>query len=306
MTVATKSARLLQAMLFCLALGSTVGSQENMEPRQKRPITVADGIAMTALKAIDYFSGNPSIAHFSPDEKRFVVVLGKGNLERKTNDYSLLLYETADAFHSPKPDLLLTMSSSSSRDGITKVRWLSDNETIVFLGENPYEKSQVYTFNVASRRLVKLTNHPTAIYDYAITDDGRELVFRALSAWMEAEYPEPSSSKEVVVAGKSLYQVLRGDYSEPEGQHIFWQASGSASRLIPVGAEYYVGAGPISLSPGGHYLVFPAMVRDVPKAWSTYQDATLQQKLAAVPPRAASRASSSICCATLRRCLLSH
>jgi hypothetical protein len=27
------------------------------------------------------------------------------------------------------------------------------------------------------------------------------------------------------------------------------------------------------------------MVRDIPKAWSTYQDATLQQKLAAVPPK---------------------
>src|SRR6266849_11209924 len=139
-----------------LLLVSTLSAQEVVRPQQKRPITVVDVVEMTRLEDTSFISGNSSFAHFSPDGTKFVVLLRKGNLERKTNDYSLLLYETADAFHSPKPDLLLKMSSSSSRDGITKVRWLSDSETIVFLGENPDEKSQVYTFNLASRRLEKL------------------------------------------------------------------------------------------------------------------------------------------------------
>src|SRR5260370_9971811 len=72
--------------------------------RPQRPITVADVVAMTRLEDTSFISGNMSIAHFSPDGRRFVVVIRKGNLQRKTNDFSLLLYSTADALHSLKPD----------------------------------------------------------------------------------------------------------------------------------------------------------------------------------------------------------
>jgi dipeptidyl aminopeptidase/acylaminoacyl peptidase len=279
MTGLTKSVRLLQAIVSCLVLASIVDGQGKPVPQRRRPVTVADDIAMTRLEATDYL--NSSVVHFSPDGKRFVMVLRKGNLERKTNDFSLLLFQTADALRTPKAELLLTMSSSSIRDGITSLRWLPDNETLVFLGENPGEKSQVYMFNVNTKRLEKLTNHPTAIYDYGITEDGRGLAFRAASPWMEAEYPEQSSTKEVVVVGKSLHQILRGDYSEPEGQRVFWQTPGSPSHPIPTAAEYYIGWGQLFVSPGGRYIIFPAMVRDIPPAWSTYQNEQIQQRLAA-------------------------
>src|SRR5207253_4550473 len=120
------------------------------------------------------------VAHFSPDGKRFVVVLRRGNLKQNTNDFSLLLYQTDTVFHSPKPDILLRMSSSSPyRAAISEIGWLADSETLAFLGESPDEVSQVYTFNVRTRLLKKLTNHPTAITSYALTGDGRELVFAA-------------------------------------------------------------------------------------------------------------------------------
>src|SRR5258708_2492066 len=144
------------ASLFVLV--PAIWGQENVRTQQRRLITVGDVVSMTRLEDTTFISGNSSIAHFSPDGTQFVVVIRKSNLDRKTNDFSLLLYKTADAFHSPKPELLLKMSSSSIRDAITKIRWISDNETLVFLGENPGEKPQVYTFNLNGKRLKKLTD----------------------------------------------------------------------------------------------------------------------------------------------------
>src|SRR6266478_1076498 len=71
---------------------------------QKRPVTVADSIRMTRLGDPLYFAGGPSkglVAKVSPDGKRFVVVLRKGNLENNTNEYSLILFETDEVFRSP-------------------------------------------------------------------------------------------------------------------------------------------------------------------------------------------------------------
>ena len=255
-----------------LLLVSTLSAQEVVRPQQKRPITVVDVVEMTRLEDTSFISGNSSFAHFSPDGTKFVVLLRKGNLERKTNDFSLLLYRTAEAFHSPKPELLLRMSSTSIRDAITMIRWLPDNETLVFLGENPGEKSQVYTFNLNSKQLKKLTHHPNTIYDYAITDDGRELVFRAASPSMEAAYPEPSPVKEVVIDGQELISLLEGDYSQPEGQQIFWQVSEGPARRIPVGAEYFIPWGMLSLSPNGRYVIFPVIPRTPSAQWVSYRD----------------------------------
>ena len=84
----------------------------------KRPITVSDAIRMR--RAADPDNDQASdwrarYAHFSPDGVRFVIVVKKGNLEKNTNEFSLVGFRTADAFNSPKADVLLTMSSSSNR-----------------------------------------------------------------------------------------------------------------------------------------------------------------------------------------------
>ena len=102
----------------------------------KRGITVADSVEISTLDSpADIYAGQPA-PYFSPDGKHFVVVVRKANIEQDTNDSSVLLYETREALSSPKTDVLLKMSSSSSeRYSIRQIRWLPDNETLVFLGE---------------------------------------------------------------------------------------------------------------------------------------------------------------------------
>src|SRR5260370_35176851 len=102
-----------------------------------------------------------TLAHYSPDGKAFIVILRRGNLEQNTNDFSLLLWKTDEIPYASTPQLLVTLSSSSNRDAIEDIRWLTDNETITFLGENPRDLHELYTFNIRTHTLQKLTSHPT-------------------------------------------------------------------------------------------------------------------------------------------------
>ena len=257
----------------------------------KRPVTVADAIEMTSLAdPVYYGNGGDSmgrVAHFSPDGKRLVIVFRKGSVRKDTNEYSLVLYRTADAFRSPKPDLLVTMSSTSNRDAIGIVRWLADNETVVFLGENPGGRPQLYSFNVRARRLRKLTNHPTVIAEYDITPDGREILFLADPP------PEKPGAKDkiypqgVVIEGQKLTDILAGHYSKnPGAEQLFIQRGEHAPTAVRIATGYHlVDNSWISLSPDGRYAAICAYVHDIPESWHKYKSAYLQDFLATNPPQ---------------------
>src|SRR2546422_173334 len=86
------------------------------------------------------------------------------------------------ALRGPAPEVLLTMASSSNRDAIFGVHWLADNESLFFLGENPGESAQVWSFNIRTRQLQRRTNHPESIVSFDVSPDGQQLVFLALPA----------------------------------------------------------------------------------------------------------------------------
>ncbi len=97
-------------------LGRAPDAIEKDAQTENRRVTVADMIEMTRWADRDYFLGGESrgrIGLFSPDRKQFIVAVKKGNIERNTVDYSLLLFRTISVFQSPKPQVVLKMSSSS-------------------------------------------------------------------------------------------------------------------------------------------------------------------------------------------------
>jgi hypothetical protein len=116
----------------------------------QRPVRVADTIAMTEIA----FPGPESGAHpdvpglFSPDGSRFAVVLHRGDLNRNTNVYTLLVYSTRKAFQSPRPLATVRMASDSNLPGIGDLRWLADSRTLLFLGEKPKLPAQIYSLDV--------------------------------------------------------------------------------------------------------------------------------------------------------------
>src|SRR5258708_5344647 len=178
----------LSIFILHLILFPTFSSPQSCPPQsptttqsEKRIVTVADAVCMTQFSDPLYIRGISSknrVAQFSPDGQRFLLTVKKGNLATNTNKYSLLLFRTVDAFRAPAPEKLVTFSSSSNRPGIQDLKWI-DSHTVAFLGEHPGEQQQLYSLNVDSREIRKLTNHDTILTAYAMNAKSDWIFFTA-------------------------------------------------------------------------------------------------------------------------------
>src|SRR5579862_7287318 len=140
-----RSSRIAISILACCSTTTLVcrtgRSQTNTDELK---VTVADCIQMTEFVAPDYNVGRVAghqAAQFSPDGKRFFILVKSGDLENNANKYSLVLFKTESALRSPAADVLVSFSSNSNRPGIQQTRWI-DSRTIAFLAENPGEVQQ--------------------------------------------------------------------------------------------------------------------------------------------------------------------
>ncbi len=254
----------------------------------KRPVTVADAIQITRLGDPDYYAGGPSrnrVAWFSPDASKFVVILRKGNLARNTNDYSLLLWRTKSVFRQAAPEVLLTMSSSSNRGAIEDITWLQDNETIAFLGSRPREREQLYTFNLRTRHLTRITNHPTDLLTYSITPVGDKVAYFAERP-ARSLFSEKTRRAGLIVSTQLLTDLVAGrtaGASEKRGdptQELFVMSTAHGSRARKVADENW-GVYPPFLSPDGKYIVTSAHLREMQSTWREYTEPWVRARVSA-------------------------
>jgi dipeptidyl aminopeptidase/acylaminoacyl peptidase len=243
----------------------------------KRPVTVKDAIEMT--RSVDELRNQP-IAHYSPDGQKFVAILRRGNLEQNTNDFSMLLWRTNEVFNSPAPEVLVTLSSSSNRDAIEDANWLSDNETVAFLGERPGELHQLYTFNIRTHTLQEITNHPTNLISYSMSSRGDQIAYTA-EAPTKGIFDERAKREGFVVSKQVLGDLLIGKNVEAQygiDQQLFFQSGGGQGRLLSgPGLIARPGDGVPRLSPDGGYVVLLFHVSVVPEDWREYQEAQVHE-----------------------------
>jgi len=263
-----------------LVLHASPGANAQGKPtEEKRPVSVVDAIRMTRLADESYFKGGPStgrVAHFSPNGEQFVVLLRKGNLGENTNEYSLLLFQSRDVFRSPKPDLLLKMSSSSNRDAIKNVNWLEDNQTVAFIAENLGESPQVCLLNVKTKQLVKLTEHATPIVNYAISADGQKVIFSAEPPLEKTLDTKEARREGIRITTQTLYGLLSGDSypygpDHTEGEELFVKVRGESEARVPI-RDLVEDRAFLSFLPNGRYAAIQVRVRDIPKSWEGYKD----------------------------------
>jgi dipeptidyl aminopeptidase/acylaminoacyl peptidase len=260
--------------VFCQTFGGQVQGA-------KRRITVKDTIEMTEFADRGYFlGGEPSspVAIFSPNRKQFLIRLKKGNVERNVVEYSLLLFQTSEAFRSPVGQVLLTMSSSSNREAIQQVRWL-DDQTVTFLGENPGDIPQVYRFGVFTKRLARLTHHPTAVVSYDISRDGREIVYEAAPRPKNLLETEQVRRRGWVVTSQYVDDLFAADGEmgdDPRGdRELFVQVGHEDAVRIP-SPDFLTEYLPLQLSPDGRFALLAVYVSGIPNNWEKYEDEVLR------------------------------
>jgi dipeptidyl aminopeptidase/acylaminoacyl peptidase len=251
---------------------------------KRRSATVTDAIEMTRWVSqadTSGFSGGlrNSVGLFSPDARQFVVVVRKGNIERNTNDYSLLLFQTKEAFEEPRPRVLITMSSSTNREAIKGVKWLNDSESVVFLGENLGQTPQVYSVNIATNRLTQLTKHHTPIGTFDISEDGSEIVYEAESRPTKNLDTDETRRNGILITTQYASDLLTGDCNDLRKtnstyRELFVQRRGEEASKVET-QDFIWDVLPLSISPNGRYAVLPVYLAKVPSSWSEYEDRAL-------------------------------
>jgi dipeptidyl aminopeptidase/acylaminoacyl peptidase len=238
-----------------------------------RPITVDDVIGMTRLAngIEDTRKENDSAAaKFSPNGKRFVIVLRKGDVVANVNEFSMYLFETATAGLRPK-QLLVTMRSSSNREAIKDLRWMNDNRTLMFLGENPGENSQVYSVDVQSHRVSRLTSEHDPIVNYQVSGDYRRIVYLAERQSSSEPRNKQSDTQELVVGGETLLDLLAGR-TGAASSHLSLFSKDRNSPAVEIGNGFRAFNEFLSLSPNGRYVILDTMLQasELRPEWRRY------------------------------------
>jgi hypothetical protein len=249
----------------------------------KRPVTIEDAIEMTRLADPYYLGGGSSngrVAELSPDKTKFLVVLRKGHIDSNTNEYSLLLWRTQELFGSAKPEILLTLSSSSNRPAVQSVRWQKDSETLLFLGEHAGETQQLYSLNCRTRELKRVTNSPTNVLSYGV--GGSNLIAYTAeplpnavnSSWQRLGRP---------ISTQLITDVLLGRPDEEWSDYVrvLLQSDGQAEASSTLSDKFLMpfpgpDAHPI-VSPDGRYVLLLTLSEHIPPSWREYPESRMQK-----------------------------
>jgi len=242
-------------------------------------VTVKDAIEMTEFGDEDYLLGElptERVAQFSPNRRSFVVIVKKGRLQTNTNDYRLLLFKADEALKVPIPEVLVSFSSSSNRPGIQEVRWLNDRK-LAFLAENSGEEQQLYTINVETKELQKVTNHATGIIRYQITPD-EERVFFTARPQVTTLLDEKAKRDGIVITTQPFTDLVgvKANRSVSFDYALFVKRR-SDTVAVPIQTHGRIYLRDLWLAPDGEHLVVRSSPGHVPESWKNYNDHALQK-----------------------------
>ncbi len=264
-------------------------SSWSLSPASAPPVTVADLIGTTTIGSRVQGYGDDDYDVVSPDGSHLAVVVKRGNLTRNTVDFALLVFRTADLLRSPTPDTVATFASSSNRPGISHVKWLPDNMTLAFLGEQPQGLPQLYTVDTRTRALTQRTHAATVITAFDAAGAGDPVVYAAESTPDTAAYAGMRAHGFVVPPRALVSDVIAGDWGSlpsweakaPRALHV---VRGGTETTVPVpdsSAGYrscQLGSFPtLVIVGGGDAALLQCEPLRAPAEWKGYQQKQYRQ-----------------------------
>ncbi len=247
------------------------------------PVTVADIVGLTTIGSHVRGYGDDDYDVVSLDGAHVAVVVKRGNVGRNTIDYALLVFRTADLMRKPVPDTVAQFATNSNRPGIVHVKWLSDNRTLVFLGECPGKLPQVYTLNTRTRHLTQRTHATTVIAAFDASNVGDIVVYAAEEHNDSLDYAAMRAHGFVVPPRAEVTDAIAGDwgYAEPSlffardvhTLHVVRRDEAEATIPLPDSAGGYqsCNSSGMSVAPGGDVVLVQCTPRTVPPAWAQYR-----------------------------------
>src|SRR5262249_15335875 len=148
---------------------------------------------------------------------------------------------------------IVTMSSSSNRPAIQMVKWMPDNTTVAFLGENRGETQQLYLLNTSTRAIIRLTNHPTNLLSYSITPKQNRFAYIAEAPVVNL-IQDSNRRKGIVVSAQRLDLLLAGRQEPRFDTNQLFVADREPASQVPYTGQ--IGRDPdCAISPDGKYII---------------------------------------------------
>ncbi len=235
----------------------------------KRPVEVRDSIESVRFGTpLEDFGGvQPPL--YSPSRDRFVVLIRKGLVEANVNRYTVLLFTRRELPGKAVPQVLFHLDIARTGPAVDQLRWLPDGKSLLFVGANGTRTRQVYAFELAARRLRRLTSATSDVVAYDLSRDRAMLVYLTRPA-----PPKPPGNEAILVTDQSIPALL-GAEETGALQHfrLFAQRRGLAAREIALNEDAQPENG-IHLSPDGRSAVLSLLAENRPAAWSRYRFAS--------------------------------
>jgi hypothetical protein len=284
----TSQTRLASLILGVAWTQVTVGQAVSPARPSVPSVTVADLIGMTLLGSDPHNGALEEDAHaLSPDGTHVAAVLQRGDLKTNTVEYTLVVFNTAGAQRALRPDSVATFTSASNDPAISGVHWLADNHTLAFLGGPAGEPRQVYTVDIATRRLSARTHSRLGITGFEIGLAGEPVIYQEQGAIDTSRYAAQRARGFVVPPKAWLSDMIAGTWLEsgpawfaihyPKGYRI---ARGGAVTTFTLpdsttghkDCELQTWYGP-AISPRGDAVVMTCKPSAVPAMWQRYRNA---------------------------------
>jgi hypothetical protein len=238
------------------------------EGQALRPFTVADSIESTHFVVPEeHTSEHPPV---SPDGKKFFIVTQRGLLDSNLREYALVVF---DFEHLNEPRRMVVLRTSSNRPGIDRAKWVSD-DTIAFIGENPYEVPQVFVVTCHTRKVQKLTAAPTGVAAFDVTKDLKTVAYYTHWQPDEAEI-KTKEEHGFAVTDEMLTDLVNGQWKHPpEVYQMFILDPGSGKLKAVRESPFFQNAGRLGvwLSPDGRYALACEPPVSIPKDWVMYDN----------------------------------
>lgn len=276
----------LKVLAAAIVVGICAALQTCVADNASRIVTLRDGIEMTTV--VGHTCG--SVASFSPSERRFVVVLRRGDPKLNVNHYVMMLWR-APVIGPTLPRVLLRMRSSSYFPAIdqTSISWSRSGQTMTFIGQDMDGRQQVFELNLETHDTLAITDSPTNVTTYSIDRTGSvlayEAVLRTQSIWDAA-----TRRHGLAVTNQKVQELVSGKIlmgGDRRLRRLFVQDLHGTREVEPMPGSKFVGIGSqmdqhnVSISPNGRYLVTLETVpkREIPAAWHKYHDFMTQMSL---------------------------
>jgi len=229
-------------------------------------------------KIVQPFNQNDDALHeqVSPDGTRAFIVTRKADVASDTNRYDIQLLDLRSdrlaAQTVPSPVAVFSANVekdfSSTDPGLKQVRW-HDDRTLVFLARLGASPFQVYSLDIPTRKLTRLTSETNLIVSYAVSQDLRRIVYAA----NVQNPPQRAGTHDVVVGNQSFWSVKfgQGDLNAQQRKYQYFVTDPAGARYPrPLGAPFEEsnGAYPtVSMSPDGRWAVLPRYEPGRLEAW---------------------------------------